>query len=362
MRRALPLLLLCLTTSCVLFDRPLLGLRSVAGGIHNRRQVSGIHPFFLPDGRMGIAANGALLIERERGGALVRMADVFSEIDDPAASPDGERVAFVSGKEQITAGGGHNDHVFQLYDLELATGRWRRLSESRRAEVLPRYTADGEELVFVRRAEYDGWSLENPWGGGSLFLANADGTDERRLTEPLGHPVLGLTLVADDTLLLYAAVPETGPHAGVPCLYALDFSAVEGAPDEYGEQRPLVRGAYRPAAVPGTDTFVAALERADGASLGRFDREGNLLEERPLGVSEVLGLAVPPDGRRVVFSDFDPDGGRFGVYRLWHILEGDDRPILLETVEYRISKRYKPLDVIKPPSWWFRSGKSPGSR
>jgi hypothetical protein len=108
-----------------LVDRPLLQLRSVAGGIHNRRRASGIRPFFLPDGRFGVAANGALWLEERPGGELARLLPQAAEVDDPAATPDGARILCASGKDQVTAGGGHNDHVWPVYALELASGGWK---------------------------------------------------------------------------------------------------------------------------------------------------------------------------------------------------------------------------------------------
>ncbi len=344
---------LLLTGSCVLVDRPMLALRSVAGGLHNARQVSGIAPFFLPDGRLGVAANGALSIEREAGGAFVPLADSLAEIDDPHASPDGRTLVFTSGRELVQAGGGHKDHVFQLYALELASGTWRRLSRSRRAESLPRFTADGAHLVFVRRAEYDGWSLSDPWGPGSLFVAEADGAHERRLTEGLFHPFAGLALVAGDTQLLFGARPA--PDAE-PALYALDFPSGR-AP------RLWLAGAYLPAPVPGTQELVVARVRPGGHDLARVDLAGRVLCEYAARAREFIGLCVAPDGTRIVYSDFDPDEGNFGQYRLWSLANAAGAtPLLLLTLPYRPAARFKPLDVVKPPSWFFRPAASPGSR
>ena len=351
-----------LVSSCVIVDRPLLGLRSIAGGIHNRRQVSGLDAFFFADGRMGLAANGALLVEREPGGVRVRLADMFADIDDVAPSPDGLGVVFVSGREQITAGGGHNDHVFQLYLMELATGAWRRLGTSRRAELLPCFTADGRRVVFARRAEYAGWSLDNPWGPASLFVIDVDGSNERRLTEPLAYPLLGLQLVDGDRTILYGARDD----AGVANVYAVDFP-------EGGSPRLLVPNAFLPTALPegargedGAHFLVARTVRdEDGGasfSLARCALDGTVLSERELSPFEPLSIAPSPDGNEVLWSDFDPDLGQFGRYRLRSLPKGSRVSIELETLEYRNPERYKPLDVIRPLSWWFRDGASPGSR
>lgn len=333
-------------------DRPVLALRSIAGGIHNKRQASGIRPFFLPDGRLGLAANGGLVIERERGGELVVLENCFAEIDDPDVAPAGDALVLVSGREQVTAGGGHNDHVFQVYSLEPVTRHWQRLSSSQRAESLPRFTRDGSHLVFVRRAEYQGWSLDDPWGAGSIFVAAADGTDERRLTEALFHPFLGLDLAADDTCVVFGARPA---GTSTPSVFVLDYPAG-------GEPRVLLESAYLPTPVPGKDELLVARVHADGHGLARLDLEGHVRHEYAFRAHELLGLAIALDGSRIAFSDFDPDGGQFGEYRLW-MLEGDaTEPVLRERLPHRATKCFKPLDVVKPPSWWFHPDASPGSR
>lgn len=335
---------------CALVDKPVLALRSIAGGIHNKRQVSGIRPFFLADGRLGVVANGALVVEEAPGGKLVTLLESHHELDDPDPSATGA-LACVSGGAQVTAGGGHNDHVFQVVRIELAGPTLERVTRSRRAEVLPRWTQDGARLVFARRAEYDGWSCDPPWGPASLFIVDADGTDERRLTEPLFHPLLGLALAADDTLAVLAARPA---GEAAPSLFAVDLPA-GGAP------RRLAAGAYLPVVVPGTDELLVARPFPDGHGLARVGLDGTTRWERPLGLGDLVGLARAPDGR-IALADFDPRAGQFGTYRLWSLATEAAQLELLARVPYRLERAFKPLDVVKPPGWWFRPEASPGSR
>ena len=341
-------------SGCVAIDRSLLGLRSVAGGIHNKRQVSGIRPFFLPDGRLGLGVNGSVWLETKSGGEMLEIAPIAWEIDDPCVSSDGERLLFVSGREQVTAGAGHNDHVFQIYELNLVSGEWRRITESKLAEVLPRFTA-ANEIVFVRRTEYDGWSLENPWGPGVLMAASLDDpASERRLSEGLFYPFRGLELI-DDTTLLFAGVAE-GER---PSVYALSREVGAG---EANEPRLIFEGAYLPTPFPNGDLLVVrSPKEADGFhTLLRIRMDGTLNEELYRSSSEILGVAVSPDGSRIVFSDFDRDAGLFGEFRVWAL--GEEKPELLHRADYRMSVRGKPLDVIKPLRWWFDGSRSPGSR
>ena len=348
----LSLVLPSFTSSCVIVDRPLLHLRSIAGGIHNRRRVNGIRPFFLPDGRIGLAANGGLLIQAELDGPLVRIAGLSDEVDDPSVSPDGRALIFVSGRDQVTAGGGHNDHVFQIYSLDLDTLEWRRITRSERAETLPRFNPDGSAFAFVRRPEYDGWSLEAPWGKGAVYLANADGTNERQLSEALFHPYRGLEFARDGATLIFGAAPDSGTFN----VYALDL-------DGEGEPRLLVSNAYLPTPVPeSTDMLVARVLANGRYGLARHGPGGEFVHDLGFDAYEIIGLALSPDGQRVVYSDFDPEARLFGEHRLWEVSIEGGTPRLLETLEFRLTTRMKPGDLVRPLSWWFRPGASPGSR
>ncbi len=352
---ALALVATLVTPACVLIDRPVLALRSVAGGIHNRRRVSGIRPFFFPDGRLGIAANGGLVLQVERDGSLARIAGLEDEIDNPCVAPDGRTLVFVAGRDQITAGGGHNDHVFQIYTLDFATLEWTRWSASRRAESYPRYSASGDRIAFARRPDYDGWSLDDPWGAGAVFVARTDGSAERRLTEASYHPFRGIEFVDGDRTVVFAA-RTTGESFDV---YAV--AVPEGEAEPLAPPKLLIPNAYLPTRVDDGLLVVRALENGR-AALALYDLNGEHVRDLGVESNEIGALAVAPDGERIVYSDFDPELGLFGEYRLWESTRGASEPVLLDTIEYRRPTRFKPGDLIKPPSWWFRSGASPGSR
>ena len=372
--RPLLLLLLALvgTEGCIVVDVPLLGLRTVAGGIHNRRRGVGIVPFFLPDGRMGCAANGGLLLEEHPGSPLREILPPHFEVDDPTASPDGRHLLFVAGREQITAGGAHKDHVFQIYSCDLEGGAFTRLTHSRRAEVLPRYLPGGERIVFVRRPDYDGWALRHsPWGDGAVFTAAADGTDEHRLTAPLFHPFRGLVVTEGGGAIVFGAASGDGTFA----LHRLPLTA---------DARPvlLVTDAFLPTLVPGhgdedrdedEERLVYVRGRRGETTLGTtayaaFDLcvgSGTPGDERVLlpGRGEILSLAVSPDGARVLFTEFAPGEGMFGTYVLFELPLAGGEPRPLHQAPYRWERRFKPGDLVQPLSWWGRTSRfSPGSR
>ncbi|MEW6072049.1 MAG: hypothetical protein AB1726_05550 [Planctomycetota bacterium] len=347
---------------CVVVDAPLFGLRAVAGGIHNRRHAVGIEPFFLPDGRMGCAVNGGLWLEEVPGGELRECLPASFEVADPSPSPDGRLVLFVAGGEQITAGGGHNDHVFQTYVLDLATRTVERITRSRRAEALPRFLPSGGEIVFVRRVDYEPWALYHPpWGEGAVMLAAARGGDERALTPPLFHPYRGLAAVEGGAAIVFGAA------AGEEGLALHRLALVPGAAPEL-----LVPDAFLPAAAPGGGLVYVRGRRGGEAGEGgagggvAICAAGPRAEgERVLwkATGEVLALAVAPDGERILFTEFDPAPGHFGAYVLREVARSGGEARALLTAPYRGTRRFKVGDLVQPLSWWGRAERfSPGSR
>lgn len=81
---------------------------------------------------------------------------------DPAWSPDGEWIAFVSDRAE--------DGEFGVYVMDATGGRLRRLTQGRSYNA-PRWSADGSRLIFFART-----------GNRDLYGINADGSDLRQLT------------------------------------------------------------------------------------------------------------------------------------------------------------------------------------
>lgn len=354
-----PLLLLTAGSSCASIDRGMLSLRGKAGGIHNRRRAVGIRPLFLADGTLAFSADGALFVWQPEGPPL-RLADGSAEMDDPAPSPRGDALLFVSGRDQVTAGGGHNDHVWQVYSMSLSTVEaatslrrpGRRLTHSRRAEVLPRFAPGGEAIVFARRTEYEPYALyESPWGPAALFAARPDGSDERALTEPLFHPLRGLAFVDGGAGLVFGASRDDGASYDV---FELPFP-------EGGEPHVLVEDALVP--VPLADGRLVVVRPGATWTLELVERDGRPVRTILERAAEITDVAVAPGGERLVFVELRPEAGRYGTYGLWESTLAGDAPVLLHTLDARSPARTKLLDVVMPFGWWGKKSEmSPGSR
>jgi len=373
--------------ACAVVDRPLLGLRSVAGGIHNRRRAVGIRPFHLPDGRLGFTADGALFLAGE-GAPPARLLPPEAEVDDPAVSGDGRSLLYVSGADQVTAGGGHNDHVWQVYVGDLAGGPGTRLTRSQRAELLPRFLPEGSPFappasregaepapafVFLRRPDYAPWELyAGPWGPAALWSARLDGSGERRLSDALWFPVHGLCVSEDGHTLFLGGVDGERER-----VFALEAG---------GEPRALVDDARLPALVPGGGMLYVGQpggeggprsegrsrsEEESGSELRLAARDGTTRRVLHRTAFEITALSVSPlvedgGGWSAAFTELDPETGRHGTYVLRSLVWDDagvGRVTTLHTLAARSPKRAKPLDVVMPIGWWFRKDEcSPGSR
>jgi TolB protein len=143
----------------------------------------------------------------EPGGALRRLTTTTNGAFEPAVSPDGRRIAFVSTQ----------DGNPELYVMAADGTAPRRLTNWRRDDISPRWSPDGTHLAFLRREQ----------GGERLFvLALREGEPpvERRLVptaegERCKHA--DHTWSPDGAHLAYAVHrPNATPHIAVTALAA----------------------------------------------------------------------------------------------------------------------------------------------
>ncbi len=100
--------------------------------------------------------------------------------DEPVYSPDGSQVAFIRAMAPFT-----NDLPADcsLWIGDRATGEVRQVTSNTKPqcdrEYNPRWSPDGTRLTYWRQPSMDGKATVT-----AVFVINADGTDERRLTDP----------------------------------------------------------------------------------------------------------------------------------------------------------------------------------
>ena len=119
----------------------------------------------------------------------VRMSGAFDigPLPDPAWSPDGQRIAFISNRA------GTND----LYLMNADGSNQRRLTRNAASESGPAWSPDGRMIAFTRRPG-EHWSYDD-----DIYVINADGTRVRNLTRN-PHDDYGPVWAADGKKILFS--------------------------------------------------------------------------------------------------------------------------------------------------------------
>ena len=145
------------------------------------------NPAFSPDGKKiifqsdrneempGSNDNWEIYTINLDGGELTRLTHHPAADSDPAYSPDGTRIAFVSNR----------DFNPEIYVMDADGGNVIRLTHNLGDDNHPAFSPDGKQLVFHSNRDR---------GSQELYLINVDGTGEKRLTTNLWYdwfPVWG---------------------------------------------------------------------------------------------------------------------------------------------------------------------------
>ncbi|MBZ5638432.1 MAG: hypothetical protein LAO51_06685 [Acidobacteriia bacterium] len=139
-------------------------------------------------------------------GRLTRMIRLpgIAQCKSPVFSPDGKRVAFE----------GNKDGVVDLFEMDIATGSIRNLTQDEFFDANPWYAADGKTLVYNRRI------------GSYWKVFSVDLEDPSRKTQLTFGPSSDLqpAYSRDGKTLFYSS--DRGP-GGIFNIYALDLSSGE---------------------------------------------------------------------------------------------------------------------------------------
>jgi Tol biopolymer transport system component len=147
-----------------------------------------LHPDWSPDGKR--------LVVNSRGGETEPLyeydlaTETFRQLfeckdpclgdDEPWYSPDGSQVAFIRALGPFTSTGPSD---CSLWIGDVATGEVRQITSNTNPpcdrEYFPRWSPDGSQLVYTR----DPYKNDQPMGT-AVYVINADGSGERRLTDP----------------------------------------------------------------------------------------------------------------------------------------------------------------------------------
>jgi len=133
--------------------------------------VLGLSPAWLPDGRIlysGCWQDDCGIIAMQNDGTRPRQVAAGGTEANPEASPDGQRVAFMSRR----------DGNWEVYVVRIDGSGLRRLTHDPANDGLPTWSPDGRHIAFVSDRD----------GSWAVWVMEPDGSDQRRLFA-LGGPL-----------------------------------------------------------------------------------------------------------------------------------------------------------------------------
>lgn len=155
-------------------------------------------PSYSPDGRFIVwrsrrAGNNDLFVMRSNGSAKVPITAGTQNDDDPVWAPDGQRIVFHGFREG--AGFGLDAEIFTVRPdgTEL-----QQITSNDVDDVSPSFSPDGRTLAIERNVN----------GNSDIYVLNADGTGQRRLTSSPAIDRLPAWLNGRDVLFESTRAPK----------------------------------------------------------------------------------------------------------------------------------------------------------
>jgi len=219
----------------------------------------------------------------------------------PALSPDGTRVAFAwSGPEQ-----GHTAIYVKQRNSEAAL----QLSDDPGWAAWPAWSPDGQTVAFVQTAgTVSTIGLVPSLGGPVRWIRRVAGLIE------------GLDWSPDGTQLAFAARDTV---SGRYCLFRCDLDVLRVTPIPV--DRPDDAGDFQPRFGPqGRRLAWLGRDRAGGGSVFMAPAGGGEATMITSSLGKLQGLAWTSSGQALVYA-----AATDGVYRLWQVSTGNDRPHLI---------------------------------
>lgn len=207
----------------------------------------------------------------------------------PSFSPDGGSIAFVSDA----------DGVPHIWVLDLDQQKPRQLTEGTRQDARPRWSPDGESVVFMR--------------GGSLWSIPAGGGEAREIVRDAYNPNWsrdGQRLVFERRYEIWIADADGGQQ-----------TRVSGVP-----RKELPLAPRWPAFSPdGSEIVYLDVDATPFADLWRVDIEGGAPQRLTFAPALASAPVWSPNGKHIVYST-----QRGGSRTLWQVsvADGESRPLL----------------------------------
>jgi TolB protein len=149
--------------------------------------------------KLGTAFTGLVLLASAAAAAetfAVPEEVAPSNSEESSWSPDGRRIAFDSAR---------NGKLFNVYSLELSTGKVTRLTKTPANDITPAWSPDGRRIAFT----------SDRTGHNEIWVMNADGSAARRVTRD-GSDSIHPFWSPDGTTLIYCSARDNPDRSRAP--------------------------------------------------------------------------------------------------------------------------------------------------
>ncbi len=170
----------------------------------------------------------------------------------------------------------------------------RQLTDDPGVDVEPAWSPDGSKIVFVT-------SRDDP-DNTSLYVMNADGTDQRRLVQIPGGDLIGPAWLPDGTRIAF--------FSNVDGNLELYIANSDGSHPTNVSNNPA--NDSRPDWSPAGDKLVFVSDRDEGENLYVLDLASGQVTRLTEGIYRDNLPKWSPDGKRILFAS--DRGGRKGLY------------------------------------------------
>lgn len=281
-----------------------------------------------PDGKTVVfsSADGDLYLFDISKSVATRLTETERNESYPSFSPDGRQIAFAARENDSAPS--------RIYVLELESHSITAVTQSdKQSDILPRFTSDGEHIVFARAYQHRPYSLGGwTWDMWDVCSVGVDGSGLSRLTEE-GYYQLYRIIPRSDGTFVYAAdllgfgddqravlhtvspngkptqlIPESGTHNKDVNAWASDpMVAPDGTTIAYCSDR--TEPFWYDVCVQSDNAECACLV----GSKSRYNRYPDFF----------------PDGQRIIFlAGTDFNASNRPIYSLWEVsLSGETREL-----------------------------------